>query len=90
MSKITDLNKAAQRARVIASDLAIYPDIQRKIEQGIKNDTLFEELDGLLSEARAHFAAYVSDDILNNSNLLERAFIDTVFANTGNIESSIW
>lgn len=90
MSKINDLNKAAQRARVIASDLVIYPDIQRKIEHGIKNDTLFEELDGLLSEARSHFAAYVSDDILNNSNVLERAFIDIVFANTGNIESSIW
>jgi hypothetical protein len=90
MSKITDEKKAAQRARVIASDMAIYPDIQRKIESGIKNDNLFEELEGLLREARTHFAMYVSDEILENTNILEKAFIDIVFAPSGHIESSIW
>ncbi len=90
MSKITDEAKAAQRARVIASDMTIYPDIQKKIEQGIRNDNLFEELQGIMNEARNHFKTYVSDDIIENTNILERAFIDIVFANTGHIESSIW
>lgn len=90
MSKITDEKKAAQRARVIASDMTIYPDIQRKIEEGIKNDNLFVELDGIMNEARSHFQTYVSDEIVNDTNILERAFIDIVFANTGHIESSIW
>lgn len=90
MSKITDEAKAAQRARVIASDMTIYPDIQKKIEQGIRNDNLFEELSGIMNEARNHFKTYVSDDIIENTNILERAFIDIVFANTGHIESSIW
>lgn len=90
MSKITDQEKAAQRARVIASDMTIYPDIQKKIEQGIRNDNLFEELGGIMNEARNHFKTYVSDDIIENTNILERAFIDIVFANTGHIESSIW
>lgn len=90
MSKISDERKAAQRARVIASDMTIYPDIQKKIETGIRNDTLFQELEGIMNEARSHFATYVSDEILNDTNVLERAFIDIVFANTGHIESPIW
>ncbi len=90
MSKITDEAKAAQRARVIASDMTIYPDIQKKIEDGIRNDNLFEQLAGIMNEARAHFEQHVSPEIVNNTNILERAFIDVVFANTGHIESSIW
>jgi hypothetical protein len=90
MSKINDHKKAAQRARVIASDMTIYPDIQKKIEAGIKNDNLFEELGGIMNEARTHFATYVSDEILNETNILEKAFIDIVFANTGHIDSPIW
>ena len=90
MSKIDDHEKAARRARVIASDMTIYPDIQKKIEQGIKNDNLFEEIAGIMNEARQHFQQHVSDDIVENTNILERAFIDVVFANTGHIESSIW
>ena len=90
MSKINDEKKAAQRARVIASDMTIYPDIQRKIEEGIKNDTLFEELDGIMREARDHFRTHVSDEIVDNTNILEKAFIDIVFANAGHIESTIW
>ncbi|MEZ4461167.1 MAG: hypothetical protein R3E66_15885 [bacterium] len=90
MSKISDERKAAQRARVIASDMTIYPDIQKRIETGIRNDTLFDELEGIMNEARSHFSTYVSDEILNETNVLERAFIDIVFANTGHIESPIW
>jgi len=90
MAKITDEAKAAQRARVIASDIAIYPDIQRKIEAGIKNDNLFDELQGIMHEARSDFRNYVSDEIVNNTNVFERAFIDIVFANSGHVESHIW
>lgn len=90
MSKITDPKKAAQRARVIASDMTIYPDIQKKIERGIKNDTLFDEIGGIMREARDHFSSYVSDEIVNDTNILEKAFIDMVFANSGHIESPIW
>lgn len=90
MAKITDQKKAAQRARVIASDMVIYPDIQRKIEAGIKNDNLFDELQGIMHEARSHFESYVSEDIVKNTNILEKAFIDIVFANAGHIDSHIW
>jgi hypothetical protein len=90
VSKITDPKKAAQRARVIASDMTIYPDIQKRIESGIRNDNLFDELDGILNEARRDFETYVSEEICNDTNILERAFIDIVFAESGHIESPIW
>lgn len=90
MPQITDEKKAAQRARVIASDMSIYPDIQEKIERGIKNDALFDELEDILKEAREHFNTYVSDEIAEETNVFERAFIDIVFAETGDIESPIW
>lgn len=90
MAKITDPKKAARRARVIASDLTIYPDIQEKIAEGIKNDNLFEEIDGIWQEAVTHMRQYVDDDMLENTNVLEKAFIDIVFAQCGDIESHIW
>lgn len=90
MSKVTDPKQAARRARVIASDIAIYPDIQKKIEAGIRNDNLFEELADVLREARQHFEGYVSEELCRDTNIFEKAFIDTVFANTGHIDSEIW
>ena len=87
---ITDPKKAAQRARVIASDMTIYPDIQKRIENGIRNDNLFDELDGIIQEARRDFENHVDADIIANTNILEQAFIDIVFAESGHIESHIW
>ncbi len=90
MAKIEDEEKAAQRARVIASDLTMYPDIQEKIEEGIKNDNLFEEIDGIWNEALTYMRQYVDDEMLENTNVLEKAFIDGVFAKCGDIDSHIW
>lgn len=90
MAKTTNLKKAAQRARVIASDIKIYPDIRERIERGIKNDNLFEELDDVLREAKQDFEDHVDEEIINNTIIFEMAFIDIVFADTGDIDSDIW
>ena len=90
MAKISDPKKAAQRARVIASDMTIYADIQRKVEAGIENDTLFDEIKGIMQEAESDFQNHVEADLIRDHNILERAFIDIVFANQGHIKSSIW
>jgi hypothetical protein len=90
MATKQELEKARRRARVLCSDMFIYPDIQRKIEIGIKNDTLFEELEGLLNEARQDLRNHVGAALTEEENLLERAFVDEIFAKCGHIESSIW
>ncbi len=90
MAKITDPEQAARRARVIASDLTMYPDIQKKIAEGIRNDNLFQVIEGIWNEALTYMRQYVDEDMLENTNVLEKAFIDGVFANCGDIESHIW
>lgn len=90
MGKTNDLKKASRRARVIASDIAIYPDIKKRIKKGIKNDNLFEQLDDVLREARQDYRAHVDEEIIDNTIIFEMAFIDIVFAKTGDIESDIW
>jgi|GEM_PF-173878 hypothetical protein len=90
MGKTKDLKKASRRARVIASDIAIYPDIKKRIKKGIKNDNLFEQLDDVLREARQDYRAHVDEEIIDNTIIFEMAFIDIVFAKTGDIESDIW
>jgi len=90
MSKTKNLKKASRRARVIASDIAIYPDIQEKIEAGIQHDNLFEELEMVLREARQDYRAHVDEEIIENTIIFEMAFIDKVFAETGDIDSDIW
>jgi len=90
MSKTKNLKKASRRARVIASDIAIYPDIQERIEEGIENDRLFEALDDVLREARQDYRAHVDESIIENTIIFEMAFIDKVFAETGDIDSPIW
>lgn len=90
MAKTKNLKKASRRARVIASDIAIYPDIKKKIERGIKNDNLFDELADVLREAKNDYRNHVAEEIIENTIIFEMAFIDIVFAKTGNIDSDIW
>jgi hypothetical protein len=90
MPKTQNLKKASQRARVIASDIAIYPDIQKRIEKGIKNDNLFEELDDVLREAKQNYREHVDERIIEDTIIFEMAFIDIVFSKTDDIESPIW
>lgn len=90
MGKIKDREKAARHARVIASDLTMYPDIQEKIREGIKNDNLFEKIDGIWNEALTYMRQRVDEELLENTNVLEKAFIDGVIAKYGDVDSPIW
>jgi hypothetical protein len=88
MSKISNIAEAARLARATASDIAIYN--AEKIKRGIENDRLFEELEDDLREGYAMWRARVSDEIVNGSNLLQKALVDIVFAQHGNIPSKIF
>jgi hypothetical protein len=88
MSKITSIPKAARLARAMASDIAIYN--TEKIQRGIENDRLFEELEDDLTQGLQMWNAKVSDEIANGTNLLQKAFVDIVFAGAADIKSSIF
>lgn len=72
----------------MASDIAIYN--TEKLKRGIENDRLFEELEDDLREGEQVWAEKVSEEICNGTNLFQKAFVDIVFAQHGNIPSKIF
>lgn len=89
MARLVDNPDLAFRlARAIVSDIALYN--QEKVQEGIKNDNIFELLDEELSEGREHFHSRVSPDMANRDHLYDRAVVDVMIKQAGKIESSIW
>jgi len=88
MSQITSIPQAARLARAMASDIAIYN--QDKIQRGIENDRLFEELADDLREGLAVWASKVSPEIVSETNLLQKAIVDIVFGGSAHIKSPIF
>jgi hypothetical protein len=87
MSLIENRDQARRLARAIVSDVAIYN--RDKVEQGIKDDNIFEILDPQLTEGREHFESRVSKE-LASSNIFDIAVVDVLIKRAGKIESPIW
>jgi hypothetical protein len=87
MNFIDNPDQARRLARAIISDVAIYN--REKVEEGIKNDSIFEVLAEQLEEGRQHFNSRVSPE-LANSKLFDLAVVDVLIKRAGKIESSIW
>ena len=87
MSLIENLDQAKRLARAIVSDVAMYN--REKVEQGIKDDNIFEILHDQLLEGREHFQSRVSKEIAE-SNIFDIAVVDVLIKRAGKIESSIW
>jgi hypothetical protein len=88
MSTQAELDQAGRLARAMASDIAIYN--QEKIRKGLETDRLFEELEDDLREAFKLWESKVSPDIVKNTNLLQAAIIDQIFAPHGAVFSPIF
>jgi len=89
MSKLVDNPDLAFRlARAIVSDIALYN--PEKVREGITNDNIFDLLSEELAEGREHFYTRVSPNLPNRDNLFDRAVVDVMIRQAGNIESSIW
>lgn len=89
MAKLVDNPKLAFRlARAIVSDIALYN--QEKVQEGIKNDSLFDILKEELQEGRDHFYGRVSPDLEDRDHLYDRAIVDVMVKQAGKIESPIW
>jgi len=87
MSTIDNPDLAKRLARAILSDVAMYN--PEKVENGIKNDNIFEVLKEELEEGRQHFHSRVSPD-LNVDTIYDIAVVDVLIKRAGKIESSIW
>lgn len=78
---------AKRLARAILSDVALYN--MEKVENGIKNDNIFDTLKEELEEGRQHFYSRVTPD-LNPEYIYDIAVVDVLIKRAGKIESSIW
>ena len=87
MSTIDNPDLAKRLARAILSDVAMYN--PEKVENGIKNDNIFDVLKEELEEGRQHFFSRVSPD-LNPDSIYDIAVVDVLIKRAGKIESSIW
>lgn len=87
MSLIENRDQARRLARAIVSDVALYN--REKVEQGIRDDNIFEILDEALTEGREHFLTRVSPEIAA-SNIFDIAVVDVLIKRAGKIESTIW
>jgi hypothetical protein len=87
LNLIDNPEQARRLARAIISDVAIYN--REKVEEGIKNDTIFELLTGEIEEGRQHFNSRVAP-ALATSNIFDLAIVDVLIKRSGKIESDIW
>lgn len=84
---IDNPEQAKRLARAILSDVALYN--REKVENGIKNDNIFDLLSEELEEGRQHFLSRVSAD-MNPDFIYQIAVVDVIIKRAGKIESSIW
>ncbi len=82
-----DDNAAKRVARAIVSDIVIYN--KAKIEEGIRNDTLFEALKETVEEGRTLYQSRVSAELFRK-NYYGRALVDKLLKSNSQIRSSIW
>lgn len=87
MELISTIDQARRVARAVVSDVALYN--KEKVEEGIRNDTIFELLKDELEEGRLHFLSRVAPE-LNPDHIYELAVVDVMIKRAGKIESSIW
>ena len=87
MSLIENPDLARRAARAIISDVAIYN--REKVEEGIKNDSIFEIMADEIEEGRTHFNERVTPE-LAASNIYDIAVVDVLIKRAGKIESDIW
>lgn len=87
MNLISNEEQAKRLARAIISDIAIYN--REKVEEGIKNDNIFDLLEPDLEEGRQHFLSRVTPE-LATGNIYDIALVDVLIKRAGKIESDIW
>jgi hypothetical protein len=86
--KITDEERAKRLCRTIITDIVLYN--TAKVEDGIKEDNIFEVLEEEIEQGKKLFLEKVDTDVIK-PKVFDRILIDVLIAKYGSkIESSIW
>jgi hypothetical protein len=87
MSLIDNPEHARRLARAIVSDVAVYN--RDKVEEGIRNDNIFDILADEIEEGRHHFLSRIATDP-GLASIFDIALVDVLIKRAGKIDSSIW
>jgi hypothetical protein len=87
MALIDKPERARQLARAIASDLSLYH--EKKLIEGIEKDTLFDVMRDEIEEGRTLYKSRVTPEIYT-MGIYDRALVDMLMKNRGNVRSRIW
>ncbi len=88
MKPITTPEAAARLARTIVYDIVLYN--KEKIEEGIRNDNVFDLLEEEIREGERLYNSRVDPELAARTNFYNRALVDILIKKSGNIESRIW
>ena len=88
MAFVTDNDVARRIARAVVSDIALYN--VKKVEEGIRNDSLFDLLKNEIEEGRSYYLSRIDQTLAEKTNLFNHALIDVLVKPTGRIPSKVW
>ncbi len=88
MALVNAPEAAARLARTIVSDIVLYN--KDKVQEGIKNDSVFEVLGDAIKEGEKLYLSRVEPALVESSNYYNIALVDVLIKRNGNIESEIW
>jgi hypothetical protein len=82
MGVVKDSDVARRIARAVVSDIALYN--AKKVEEGVRNDTLFDLLKEEIEEGQGY------PEIAKSTNYFDQALVDVLLKPAGHIPSKIW
>ena len=88
MAVVKDADVARRIARAVVSDIALYN--AKKVEEGVRNDTLFDLLKGEIEEGQVYYLSRVDPEIVKSTNYFDQALVDVLLKPAGRIPSKIW
>ena len=88
MAVVTDMDVARRIARAVVSNIALYN--VKKVEEGIRNDSLFDLLKNEIDEGRSYYLSRIDPEIAENTNYFNQALVDVLVKPTGRIPSKAW
>ena len=88
MALINSPEAAYRLARTIVSDIALYN--KDKIQNGIKNDNIFELLERELGEGLKLYTSRIDPTVDPKYAFYNKAIVDVLIKRSGDIKSQIW
>lgn len=88
MAVVTDMDVARRIARAVVSDIALYN--VKKVEEGIRNDSLFDLLKNEIDEGRSYYLSRIDPEVAESTNFFNQALVDVLVKPTGRIPSKAW